>query len=247
VTEDDPYLVPALVRGLALLQTFTPQKPELSMSQLSASLGVTRSAVFRTVHTLVEEGFLLPVRDGHQFRLGPSVLRLSFGYLASRELLEVAQAPLEALRDTIDWSGHLGILDGRHVLYLIRIAATDGLSSLVHVGSRLPANNTAMGRVLLTQKNEKQIRNLLVDLPQATLSNALNAWNVDQHSNCVIHEGQFENGLCSVAAPIYDMSGSVVAAISATKMADMVPSTVKQQVLKAARIISKSLGWQESE
>ena len=155
MAEKDPYSVPALVRGLTLLQAFTPHRPEQTMAQLADTLGITRSAVFRSVHTLVQEGFLLPVRDGTHFRLGPAVLRVSYGYLASRELLEVAQKPLEALRDQQNWSGHLGVLDGRHILYLIRLPAADGLSSLVHVGSRLPATRTAMGRVLLAQKSER--------------------------------------------------------------------------------------------
>lgn len=243
MSDKDPYSVPGLVRGLTLLQTFTPQRPEQTMAQLAQTLGITRSAVFRTVHTLVQEGFLLPVRDGNHFRLGPAVLRVSYGYLASRELLEVAQKPLEALRDAQDWSGHLGVLDGRHILYLIRLPASDGLSSLVHVGSRLPATMTAMGRVLLSRKTEPQIRRLLEGQPKAATEKALAAWRKDSASPSVIHNGSFETGLCSVAAPIHDMSGEVIAAISATKQTDTVPASVEREVLKTAYAISRAMGW----
>ena len=243
----DPYTVPGLVRGLRLLQAFTPQKPEQNLSQLAAALGITRSAAFRAVHTLVQEGFLLPLPDGRSYRLGPAVLRLSYGYLASRELLEVAQAPLEALRDKHDWSCHLGVLDGRHVLYLIRLPASDGLSSLVHVGSRLPATRTAMGRVLLAQKPETTIRKLLADQPQATISAALDAWEKDHKAECVVHIGSFESSLCSVAAPVFDMSGTVVAAISATKVAETVPKAIEKSVVQTASTISRGLGWTASE
>lgn len=243
MSEKDPYSVPALVRGLTLLQAFTPQRPEQTMAQLAQTLGITRSAVFRTVHTLVQEGFLLPVRDGNHFRLGPAVLRVSYGYLASRELLEVAQKPLEALREAQDWSGHLGVLDGRHILYLIRLPASDGLSSLVHVGSRLPATMTAMGRVLLTQKTEPQIRRLLEGQPKSTIDKAIAVWKKDRISPSVIHNGSFETGLCSVAAPILDMSGDIVAAISATKQTDTVPACVEREVLKTAFAISRAMGW----
>jgi DNA-binding IclR family transcriptional regulator len=226
-----------------LLQAFTPQRSEQTMAQLAQTLGITRSAVFRTVHTLVEEGFLLPVRDGKHFRLGPAVLRVSYGYLASRELLEVAQKPLDALRDAQDWSGHLGVLDGRHVLYLIRLPASDGLSSLVHVGSRLPATKTAMGRVLLTQKTEPQIRRLLEGQPDASIEKAISAWQKDRDTASVIHNGSFETGLCSIAAPIHDMSGDIIAAISATKQTDTVPDSVVRAVLKTANVISRAMGW----
>lgn len=243
MSDRDPYSVPALTRGLTLLQSFTPQRPEQTMTQLAETLGITRSAVFRTVHTLVEEGFLLPVRDGRHFRLGPAVLRVSYGYLASRELLEVAQKPLEALRDGLDWSGHLGVLDGRHVLYLIRLPASDGLSSLVHVGSRLPATLTAMGRVLLAQKTEPEIRRLLDGQPKAAIDAAVANWRNDCRIPSVVHNGSFETGLCSVAAPVCDMSGAIIAAISATKQTETVPASVAHEVVRAARAISRAMGW----
>lgn len=239
----DPYQVPGLVRGLALLQAFSPRRPEQTLTQLAAAVGVTRSAAFRTVHTLVQEGFLLPVRDGHHFRLGPAVLRLSYGYLASPELLEVAQSPLERMRDDSDWSTHLGVLDGRHVLYLIRLPATDGLSSLVHVGSRLPAIRTAMGRVLFAHRTEPQIRKLLADQPARTVAAVIATWQADRRGQCVVHQGTFESGLCSVAAPVFDLSGAAVAAISATKTADAVPAKIRDRVCAVADTISRGLGW----
>ncbi|MFK7752252.1 MAG: IclR family transcriptional regulator [Sedimentitalea sp.] len=247
MTANDPYIVPGLVRGLALLQVFTPQKPEQTLSQLATALGITRSAAFRSVHTLVQQGFLLPVRDGHHFCLGPAVLRLSYGYHASRELLEIAQAPLETLRNATDWSCHLGVLDGRHILYLIRLPASDGLSSLVHVGSRLPASKTAMGRVLLAQKTEADLRKLLSDQPKAEVETAFDAWETDKTAQSVIHAGRFETGLCSVAAPVFDMSGAIVAAISATKVTTAVPAKIETEVIRTATTISRGLGWKNGD
>ena len=53
----DPYTVPGLVRGLAVMQIFTPTTPELTLSEIAAKLSITRSAAFRSVHTLVSEGY----------------------------------------------------------------------------------------------------------------------------------------------------------------------------------------------
>lgn len=242
MSEKDPYLVPGLARGLAALRSFTPQNPENALGDIAGSLGITRSAAFRTVHTLVSEGYLLEVPGKARYRLGPQVLGLSYGFLASRELLEVAQKPLEALRDDLDWSTHLGVLDRQHVLYLIRYPATDGLSSLVHVGSRLPAPQTAMGRLLLSQKTEREIRRLMADRPAGDVQAMLANRERDCRTETVVHEGQFESGLCSVAAPVRDMSGAVIAAISATKAAPSLDEDVKREALKAARAISRGLG-----
>lgn len=242
MSNKDPYLVPGLVRGLAALRGFTPQRSEQGLADIAQALGVTRSAAFRTVHTLVSEGYLLEVPGKARYRLGPQVLGLSYGYLASRELLEVAQKPLEALRDDLDWSTHLGVLDRRHVLYLMRCPATDGLSSLVHVGSRLPASQTAMGRLLLAHKSAREVRRLMADRPAAEVAAVLANQADDAGAETVIHEGQFESGLCSVASPVRDMSGAVVAAISATKTAQALPGEVVSRTVETARAISRALG-----
>jgi len=245
MTKDDPYLVPGLMRGLETLQSFTPKTPELSLTNIADILGITRSAAFRTVHTLVSQGYLFATGDGTRYRLGPSVLRLSYGYHASRELLEVAQPALERLRDDCDWSSHLGVLDGKHILYLMRLPAAGGLSSLVHVGSRLPAASTSMGRIFLANKSEKFVLKIYADVDGKSREKILRARKADQGLSHVESVGLFESGLCSVAAPVRDISDQVVAAISVTKVASDIPRDVVDQVLHCAQAISRGLGWRE--
>jgi len=242
MSDSDPYNVPGLVRGLAVLRSFTAQRSEQSLAEIARSLGVTRSAAFRTVHTLVSEGYLLEVSGKSRYCLGPQVLRLNYGLLASRELLEVAQKPLETLRDDLDWSTHLAVLDGRHVLYLLRYPATDGLSSLVHVGSRLQASQTAMGRLLFLHKTEREIRRLMEGRPPAEIATVFENRKRDRQFETVVHEGQFESGLCSVAAPVRDMSGAVIAAISVTKTTHKVEAEISRKTLQTARKIGRGLG-----
>ncbi len=239
----DPYLVPGLMRGLAVLQAFTPLKPELTLTGIANELGITRSAAFRTVHTLVSEGYLLATREGTCYRLGPAVVRLSYGYHASRELLEVAQPVLAKVRDVHDWSTHLGVLDGRHVLYLMRLPATGGLSSLVHVGSRLPAATTAMGRVLLSGKPESFLRKLYDDLEPRAVEAILTRAAQDRTTGHVAGIGSFESGLSSMAAPVLDLTGEVVAAISATRSTKTIPDEIAHALNDAGARISRGLGW----
>ncbi|MEO0361069.1 MAG: IclR family transcriptional regulator [Pseudomonadota bacterium] len=240
--KSDPYIVPGLVRGLAALRAFTPDRPELTLGDIATELGVTKSAAFRTVHTLAAEGYLLAIPGQQRFRLGPAVQRLSYGYHASRELLDVVGPVLERLRDLTDWSTHLGVLDGRHVLYLQRFAATHGLSSLVHVGSRLPAAATSMGRVLLAGRTEADIRRIYRDVTAGELSRVIATRERDRRSGVVVSVGNFESGLCSVAAPIRDIAGHVVAAISATRIRDDVPDEIVAKVAEAAQTTSVALG-----
>jgi DNA-binding IclR family transcriptional regulator len=239
-TEQDRYLVPGLVRGLEVLALFTPEAPRRSQGEIAQALGVTRSAVFRVVHTLTELGFLLHDPAGGSYTLGPALLRLGHGVLPARNVLGVATPVLEALRDATGWSAHLGVLDGPVVVYLLRVPARRGLPGIVHVGSRLPAHATAMGRVLLAQLEEPA----LAALHAAAQRRA----RTDRARGHVVHLGEFEAGMASIAAPLRDDAGRVVAAINLARRIAEAPEASRREaeraVLDAAAAISRGLGWQ---
>lgn len=245
--DEDRYIVPGLVRGLRVLGAFTPERKDMSLSELAKELGLSRSAAFRTTYTLTQMGFLLQDARTKSYTLGPAVLRLGYGYLATRELVEVALPELERLRDETDWSTHLGIRDGSRVLYLLRVPSRLGMGSIVHVGSRLPAASTTMGRVLLADLDEATIIALYRNSAEHKRSypEVLQQWKRDQGAACIEQIGSFETGIASVAAPVRDISGKVIAAINATKATDgpsAIPAAITQAVDAAARRISVLLG-----
>ncbi|MEX4007246.1 IclR family transcriptional regulator [Neoaquamicrobium sediminum] len=252
---DDKYLVPGLIRGLEVLQAFTPETREMTLSDIARRLGTTRSAAFRAVYTLAHHGYLLHDQQTARYTLGPAVLRLGYGYLATRELVEIALPELEKLRDATDWSAHLGVRDGRFVLYMLRVPSHLGLASIVHVGSRLPAAGTTMGRVLLTDLNEDGLLRLYRDetyqnAPGQTprsLTELVAQWRRDRKADAVVQIGSFETGIASVAAPVRDISGNIVAAINVTRAAsgnvvDDIEAGVKTEVLRTAAAITRLLG-----
>lgn len=252
-SDEDRYLVPGLIRGFAVLDIFTTEHQELTLSEIARRLDLSRSAAFRTVYTLAHLGFLLHDVRRQTYALGPAVLRLGHGYMASRELVQIALPEIEKLRDQTDWSTHLGVRDGRSVLYMLRVASRMGMGSIVHVGSRLPAAATTMGRVLLTDLDEESLIALYRDehydhAPRGTPRNMaalLDQWRGDCGRNVVVHMGSFERGMASVAAPIRDISGGIVGAINATRAYDA-PEAPDDSVIDAvkscARAISRHLG-----
>ncbi len=252
---EDKYLVPGLIRGLEVLRAFTPECREMSLSDIARRLGTTRSAAFRAVYTLAHHGYLLHDAQRGHYMLGPAVLRLGYGYLATRELVEIALSELEKLRDATDWSAHLGVRDGRDVLYMLRVPSHIGLVSIVHVGSRLPAAATTMGRVLLAALDEASVIRLYREeaYPNASgptprsLGELLAQWRRDRQSDTVSQIGNFETGAASVAAPIRDIEGKVVAAINVTQVNSADPAAghdarIEQAVLRAASSITRLLG-----
>jgi DNA-binding IclR family transcriptional regulator len=249
----DRYLVPGLMRGLQALSAFTPERREMSLSEIARVLGLSRSATFRSVYTLTQMGYLLQDETRKTYSLGPAIMRLGYGYLATRELVEVALPELERLRNETDWSTHLGVRDGPLVLYMLRVPSRLGLGSIVHVGSRLPAASTTMGRVLLADLDEETLVALYRNREATRLArnrdpgmaDLLAQWRKDRQSELVTQIGSFEAGITSVAAPLRDMSGKVIAAINATQSVDSragIPAHIPDAVAATARSISMLLG-----
>ncbi|MFC0389454.1 IclR family transcriptional regulator [Muricoccus vinaceus] len=253
---EDRYLVPGLARGLEVLRAFTAERRRMTLTEMGQAVGVTRSAVFRIAYTLDQLGFLTYDARTRTYALGPQVLRLGYGYLASRDLVEVALSHLESLRDRSGWSAHLGVLEGREVVYLARLPTRRSLSSVVQVGTRLPAHATTMGRVLLAALAPADLRALYAGTEltahgastPTTLPALLAQAERDRAAGFAAHVAGFEAGVASVAAPLRDVTGATVAAINLSTVAlltseEELRGPLAEEVSAAAARISLALGF----
>ena len=217
----DRYTVPALAQGLAALGLFSRARPALTAPEIAQSLSLSRSTVFRLLHTLQSLGYLVRA-DDRLYRLGPALLNRGFAYLASLDLVEVAQKELLALRDETGNATQLAVLEGAEVLYLARCLATRALTSNVAVGTRLPAHATAMGRVLLMEMPEEAVRALFTgrrlarftDATPTALPNLLDVLARDRARGHVLSRSSFEPGVDMLALPVRNAEGRIEAAIS---------------------------------
>jgi DNA-binding IclR family transcriptional regulator len=252
---DVRYLVPALTRGLEILQMLSGERRRTTLSEAAASLGVTRSSAYRLLYTLSHLGFVEYDAETKSYALGPKVLHLGYSYLASRDLVEVATPYLVRLRDRTGWSAHLGELHGREVVYLARIATRRSIASTVHVGTRLPARVTTMGRVLLSGLANDDVRALYRDEPfgksptrtPGSLDQMLKQLASDRANGAVVQNSVYEPGVASVAAPIRDTTDRVVAAVNISAIAIFtndaeLNGALKAEVVAAAEAISRDLG-----
>jgi DNA-binding IclR family transcriptional regulator len=260
VVPDERYLVPALVRGLSILGKLSAANGNPTLSEVAASLGVTRSSAYRLLYTLGHLGFVDYDARTKTYALGPQVLALGYGYLASRDITDVAMPHLERLRDRTGWSAHLGELHNREVVYLARVAARRMISSTVHVGTRLPAHATTMGRILLSGLSDDEIRAryqedvaLPVDLsPFSDIAGLLEQIGVDRANGVVVQNSGYEPGVASVAAPIRDVTDRIVGAINVSAVAllisdDELNGPLKDEVVTTAAMISRDLGRQNAQ
>ncbi|MDR2129012.1 MAG: IclR family transcriptional regulator [Burkholderiaceae bacterium] len=220
--DDEPdaivYRVPALERGLAILEMFSASERVLSLGDMAARLKLTQSAIYRIVQTMTERGYLRKTART-SFELGPRVLSNGFTWLASRDIVEIAMPWLNALRDRTSLSCHLSIREHTDALYIYRAFAQQRLTANIPIGSRLPCHGTAMGRMLLCDLNDAELgalyRNIrLDDYPPPAPKSFLELRQIldeDRRSGWAVSRSDYST---SVAAPIRDHLGRITAAIN---------------------------------
>ncbi len=253
--DQDRYIVPGLERGLRLLAEFSARDRVLSAADLSRRLNVPRSTVFRLLATLEATGYVERADGGREYRLGLAVLRLGFDYLASLELTELGGPLLNRLRDEIEYPCNLVVRDGRSVVYVAKAAASRPFASNINVGARLPAHATVLGHVLLEDLSLGQLRDLYPE-PQLQIYSDSTPRTVEalsdmvqqvQQRGYVLHEGFFEASISTIAAPVRDRAGKVVAALGATIPASrLAPEELDRMVgsvRETAGELSRLLGY----
>jgi DNA-binding IclR family transcriptional regulator len=218
----DKYLVPALERGLRMLGEFSRDTRVIGAPEFARRLGLPRSTVFRLLATLENLGYL--ERAGNDYRLGVAVLRLGFEYLSSLELTELGQPVLQRLCDAIRYPCNLVVRDGRSIVYVAKVTPPTPFSSAVRVGTRLPAHATVLGRILLEDLTLADLRALYPEehlevFSSSTPKTVLELFDmveVDRERGYVLGEGFFESSISTIAAPVRDDTGHIVAALGAT-------------------------------
>jgi len=216
----------SLERGLAILSAFRSGTPVLGVSELSREVGLSRSTAHRYIATLATLGYLDQDPVSRKYRLGPRVLDLGFSAINSMDLREVAAPHLQALSDETGHTVNMAVLDGADIVYIDRCRTSQrgqrDIDLNLHVGSRLPAYCTSMGKVLLAGLSEDEQRAVLdrVDFDQRGPNTLTEREGLVRELAHVARVGLAMNneelayGLRSIAAPITSGSGEVVAAIN---------------------------------
>ncbi|MBW1215098.1 IclR family transcriptional regulator domain-containing protein [Pantoea allii] len=246
----DPNFMASLARGLEVLQAFTPQRRLMSVSQISQRTGIPRAAVRRCLYTLSKLGFVY-AEDGKNFELRPRVLSLGHNWLGATPLASASQPVLRQLSQTLNESCSMAVLDGDDILYIARASASRIMTIDLHIGSRLPASTTSMGRVLLSGLASEPLNDYLARLTQLrytshTLvsSSALREELARvRQQGYAINDQELEIGLRSLAVPLSAPDGRIVAALNVGVHAGQVSADMLRQhhlplLQEAAREIS---------
>jgi IclR family pca regulon transcriptional regulator len=217
----DPNFMTSLARGLSVIQAFSQKKRQLTISQLSGKTGLSRAAVRRCLYTLARLGFA-GSDDGRHFYLGPRILALGYSYIASMPLATTAQPVLERLSHELHESCSISTLDRSDIVYVARANVTRIMSIDLGVGSRLPAFCTSMGRILLASLPAEDLEGYLrqTELKPFTERTITSVDKLKQVLRLISRNGyaivdqELEPGLRSMAVPIQNASGKIVAALN---------------------------------
>ena len=260
MTDDDQPLRPSdsyvqsFARGLDVIRSFGAAAPRQTLTEVADATGMTRAGARRILLTLQTLGYVRA--DGRMFELTPKILDLGFAYLTSMPMWHIAQPVMDALVEQTHESCSIAVLDGQDVVYVMRVHTHKIMSTNLGIGSRLPAFWTSLGRVLLAEMPAPELQNLLdardrTQFTRHTVQDdaALLAQisQVRKQGWCLLNQ-ELEEGLTSVAAPIRNARGQVVAAMNISGQANRTTPEVMQrdllpQLLQAAGRVSGLLGF----
>lgn len=203
-----------------MLQVFSREHPSVTLSEAANLTGLTRATARRILLTLQDLGYVRA--DGRRFLPTPRVLAIGYAYLSSMDTWQVAHPYLVELADLSQESCSAATLDGTEVVYVARVASRRVMAVNLSVGARVPAYATSMGRVLLAGLGPDRLDGYfgavrLTPLTASTVTDEAALREIvaevrDQGWSAVDQE--LEAGLCSIAAPIHDRDGDVVAALT---------------------------------
>ena len=224
----------SLERGLAILSAFRSGRPLLGVSELGREIGLGRSTTHRYVATLAMLGYLQQDAATRKYRLGPRVLDLGFSAINSMELREVAAPHLRRLSDETGFTVNMAILDGLDIVYVERCRSTQAgqreIDLNLHVGSRLPAYCTSLGKVLLAflPEAERAATLAAIDFSRRGPNTIVTRRALDEELRRVrangyaINNEELAYGLRSIAAPVLDHEGRAACAINLAVHSSMV-------------------------
>ena len=244
--------IQSIERGLSVIQAFSHEHPDLTVSEAAKITDLSRPTVRRILLTLEELGHVHAING--RYTLTARVLSLGYAYISSKNIWEFTHPHMRKLVEQTEESTSIAVLDQTEIVYVARIPTKRIMSISLDVGSRLPAYATSMGQVLLAHLSPPKLDDYLnsVELKSFTDKTIIDKELLMKKLEEIRSKGwasaeqQLEDGLHSIAAPIRNKEGKVIAAINISAHAGRISQLLKDDfyipvLLQTADQISKDL------
>ena len=231
--DNSPDFIEAIARGLDVIRAFGPGQPVMSLAGVAGASDLPRPTARRILLTLEQLGYARQVGAGG-YELTPRVLDLGMSYVLSRGLWEVARPHMEALVSRTRESSSIAQLDGSDIVYVARVAVPKIVTLAVTIGTRFPAMQTSLGKVLLAALPLTEAERVLAEPSRSGITPR---WQPDATERAAslrevrargwaLTDEQLAPGIRSVAVPLRDGDGRVIAALNVNSHAAETPLEV---------------------
>lgn len=248
--------IESLSRGLSILSVLAESSAPASLTELARKLQLSKSTMQRMTNTLQRMGYLSRNPETKRFELGPKVVFLGFSVLRNFDLGRLSLPYLQEVSREVGECVSLGILDGPEIVYIARIKTKHLLNLNLQVGSRVPTYSSSMGKAIIAFLFEDRLKEILkdVELTEATpysiksKKDLLKQLQLVKKRGFSINNEEISIGVRSVAAPVRDYTGDVIAAVNIAAPSSRVPLNILEtlladKVMETASRISAILGY----
>jgi IclR family pca regulon transcriptional regulator len=249
--DDSRNLVNSLAKGLRVLEAFTAERPELTLSEVASLAKLDPGTAFRMLNTLVMAGYVSRIPDSKRFRLTLKVTDLGLHAIGRADLRELARPILRSLVGEVNEAASLGVLDGADILYIERVRA--GLTRIgvdIRIGTTIPAFWSTIGEAMLAYLPANELSRVLAlkprpgGFPHKPMKRdeiELSLQNV-RENGYALRDSYFGSGLRVLAVPVLDVDNYPLAAISvAVPQMQMTPKEFRANALDAVRRAARDI------
>lgn len=238
--DPDRYNVRAVERAMQILAAFDGEPEERGVSEIAQATGLHKATTHRIMMTLLNGGFLERAGDGERFRLGLRVAELGLSVLRRLDVRRAAFPYMEKLVERFQETCDLGIFDRGWVLYVEVVHSEHSLTIAARIGRRLPAYCTASGRLFLAflppEVVDPIVNGALVPCTERTITSPerlREELELTRQRGYAIDDEELEEGIRAVSAPIRDVHGNVIAALSIPGPVSRMPPSRIPEIVEA--------------
>ena len=252
----ESYIVKPVAKALQVLEFVAEEGRELTLTEIAYHVKQPKTTVFRYLQTLKAAGFVSYDPKSDRYRTGVRLWTLN--RTGGRNVLcDTALGTMRELRDKFNETVNLGEIDGREIVYLEMVESRRSLRMEAKIGARDPIHTTALGKAILSGMEEASWEDHLPEILESRIglakqrhSEFYDELRIAAKLGFAVDRSENEEGAYCVAAPILQLKGQVVAAISVSAPDSRITPGLQRQiseaVVGAAKQISMKLGEKSS-
>ena len=255
--EKENYTIQSVSHALNVLESFTRTEDELGVTELSERLGLHKNNVFRLLATLEHRGYIEQNKTTENYRLGAKTLQLGAIFIEQRECRRQARPNLETLMEASGETAVVAVLRGDKVIFMDSVETGKTVRAVSRIGAMIPAHCTAVGKVLLAALPAVEIERLYpeMNLPPLTGKSLktrdllLGELKMIAEQGLAYEREEADPDVRSIAAPVMDFSGKVIAAVGIVAPAHRLMEEglekggIASLVQEAGKAISAKMGF----